>query len=550
MDTESVFILLFVVAMAVAIAVRHWPVPYTVGLVLAGLVLGLVQILPAPHLTRSLLFNIFLPGLIFEAAFHLQQTDFWHHRLSILLLAVPGVIAAIAITTAVLAPIAPHFEIAGGLDWRYALVFGALIAATDPIAVVAMLRNLGAPRRLSVLMEGESLLNDGTGVVFFTLSLTVVSGGQVSAGGLTLQFFENVGLGALIGVAVGAVVSKVIQYVDDPMIEITLTTIAAYGSFVLAQSLQYSGIIATVAAGMLCGNYGARTGMSASTRIAVETFWGYVAFALNSLIFLLIGFEVNVRSLVPYVPLILVAYGVVLLARAVSVLATTAVLRYTRERFPFSWGAALTWGGLRGALPMVLALSLPPALAQRDLIIHMTYGVVVLFILVHGLSVSRLLRSLGIVHEQEERRMHDVARGQVRAIHAALAELGRIQRTGSVDTEMLGRLRQEYQTRLGAANEEIRRTHHRRGEIRQEEWRWLRHRLILAEKQELLDAFREGLLGRDVHEQLQADADARLLELESAEAPTADEETGTGPQQDRDADRPSENQGRNARPRT
>jgi CPA1 family monovalent cation:H+ antiporter len=517
MDTESVFILLFVVAMAVAIAVRHWPVPYTVGLVLAGLVLGLVHVLPAPHLTRSLLFNIFLPGLVFEAAFHLRQTDFWRNRLSILLLAVPGVVAAIAVTTAVLAPVVPRFELAQGLDWRYVLVFAALIAATDPIAVVAMLRSLGAPKRLSVLMEGESLLNDGTGIVFFTLALTVVSGGHVSAGGLTLEFFENVGLGGLIGVAVGLAVSKVIQQVDDPMIEITLTTIAAYGSFVLAESLGYSGVIATVAAGMLCGNYGARTGMSASTRIAVETFWGYVAFALNSLVFLLIGFEVNVRSLVPYVPVILVAYAVVMLARAAAVTATTALLHRTRERFPLSWGVALTWGGLRGALPMVLALSLPRTFAPRDLIINITYGVVVIFILVHGLTMSRLLRFLGIVREQKEQRLHDLARGQVRVAGAALAELDRLDVAGFVDREMLAQMRREYQARLQDAQDEVHRVHREQERIRRKELQWMRHRLILQEKHQLIEDLREGLISREIYDELQADADARLLELESEE---------------------------------
>jgi CPA1 family monovalent cation:H+ antiporter len=517
-STESVFILLFIVAMSVAIAVRHWPVPYTVGLVLAGLLLGIVHILPAPHLTKELLFTIFLPGLLFEAGFHLEQSDFWHNRISIASLAVPGVIVAIAVTTALLTPLARGLEPAGTFTWQYALVFGALIAATDPIAVVAMLRSLGAPRRLSVLMEGESLLNDGTGIVFFTLSLAVVAGAQTSAGGLVLQFVEIVGLGGILGIAIGVIVSKVIQRVDDPMIEITLTTIAAYGSFVLAEHFHSSGVIATVAAGMLCGNYGARTGMSPATRAAVETFWEYVAFALNSLIFLLIGIEINVRSLWSYAPIILVAYAAVLLARAVVVMGMTVLLRRTRERFSYVWGLALTWGGLRGALPMVLALSLPAGFAHRDLIVNMTFGVVMLFILVHGLSMPLVLRVLGIVHEQEERRAHERALGRARAIRAVLAELDRIQPTSPILAEMVPSLRREYQERLDDAQEEIRRIHVSRAEIRREEEQRLRRHLILAEKQQLVEAFREGRIGREVYDELMADADARLLDLEKQEA--------------------------------
>jgi CPA1 family monovalent cation:H+ antiporter len=518
MSTESVFVLLFVVAMIVAIGVRYWQVPYTVGLVLAGLLLGVVHVLPTPHLTRALLYTIFLPGLIFEAAFHLERSDLRRNGLTILSLAVPGVAAAIALTTVILAPVAQALNIAPGFDWRYALVFGSLIAATDPIAVVAMLRSLGVPRRLAVLMEGESLLNDGTGIVFFTLSLAVASGGSVSAGSLTAQFLETVGIGGLLGTAVGLVISKVIQYVDDPMIEITLTTIAAYGAFVLAESLGYSGVIATVAAGLLCGNYGARTGMSASTRIAVETFWGYIAFALNSLIFLLIGLEIDIRSLLSHVPIILVAYAVVLLARAVVAVGMTAILRHTRERFAFSWSAVLTWGGLRGALPMVLALSLPRGFAHRELIINMTFGVVAIFILAHGLTMSPLLRVLGLVHEPAERRAHELARGKTRAASTALAELDRLERAGFVGREMLTQMRQEYQARLQKAQDEIRRVHREREEIRREELQWLRHRLILREKHQWIDDFREGLISREAYDELQADADARLLELESEDA--------------------------------
>jgi CPA1 family monovalent cation:H+ antiporter len=524
MSTESVFILLFIVATAVAIAVRHWPVPYTVGLVLAGLLLGIVHVLPAPHLTKSLLFTIFLPGLLFEAGFHLEQSDFWHNRISITSLAVPGVIVAVAVTTAILTPLAQSLDPAEGFTWQYALIFGALIAATDPIAVVAMLRTLGAPRRLSVLMEGESLLNDGTGIVFFTLSLAVIGGEQVSAGGLVLQFIEIVGLGGILGIAIGVTVSKVIQHVNDPMIEITLTTIAAYGSFILAEHFHSSGVISTVAAGMLCGNYGARTGMSAATRAAVETFWEYVVFALNSIIFLLIGFEIDIRSLLSHVPMILVAYAVVMLARTVVVGVMTAVLHRTRERFPYVWSVVLVWGGLRGALPMVLALSLPAGLAHRELIINMTFGVVALSILVHGLTMPGLLRVLGIARTQEERRAHELARGRARAVRSALAELNRIKDTSPIAAQMLDPLRRDYEHRLAQAYEEIRQIHLRRDEIRHEELQRLRHHLIFTERQELVEMFREGLISREVYEELLADTDTRLLELEAQEVPPDAEE--------------------------
>ncbi|MFH0780689.1 MAG: cation:proton antiporter [Pseudomonadota bacterium] len=168
-------------------------------------------------------------------------------------LAIPGVVAAIGLTPLILTPVANTLHFVQDFTWKHALVFGTIISATDPITVVSIFKSLGVPKRL-VLLEGESLLNDGTAIVFFTLSIALVTGTGVTPGGLALDFLKIVGLGAFIGMGVGLTVSQVIRQVDDPMIEITLTTIAAYGSFLAAEHFHYSGVIATVAAGMLCGN--------------------------------------------------------------------------------------------------------------------------------------------------------------------------------------------------------------------------------------------------------------------------------------------------------
>jgi monovalent cation:H+ antiporter, CPA1 family len=180
MESGTAFILLFIVATAVAIAVQRLAVPYTVALVTTGLVLGLVHAFEAPHLTRELLFTVFLPGLLFEAAFHIEFKQFWRNRLAIASLALPGVVAATALTAAVLTPVANTLHFVRHFTWEHALVFGALISATDPIAVIAIFRNLGVPDRLAVLLDGESLLNDGTAIVFFTLSLALVAGTEVT----------------------------------------------------------------------------------------------------------------------------------------------------------------------------------------------------------------------------------------------------------------------------------------------------------------------------------------------------------------------------------
>jgi len=519
-QSEAVFVLLFVVATAVAIAARWWRIPYTVALVIAGLVLGLVHAFHAPVLNKELLFSVFLPGLVFEAALHIDFTEFWRNRLTIVSLAVPGVVAATALTALILTPVAAASTSASGFTWHEALVFGALISATDPIAVVAMFKTLGAPRRLTVLLDGESLLNDGTAIVFFTLSLALATGVHVTAGSLALDFIKIVGGGLLIGLAIGLAASHIIRQVDDAMIEITLTTIAAYGSFVAAEQFQLSGVIATVAAGMLCGNYAARTGMSPSTRVAAQTFWEYMAFALNSMVFLLIGFEVNLHALLLSWKAILVAYATVTIGRAAVTFAVSAMLTTTRERIPMSWSMALTWGGLRGGLPMVLVLSLPVDFPYRELLISMTFGVVILSILGHGLTISPLLRWLGIVTRRGDRRDYELARGRMQAAQAGLAELDRMARMNVADPALLEALRQEYKHVTERAAERLRDLPFKCEDLRDEEMLWVRRRLLFAEKDEVINAFQHSILSETTYKQLLADTDTRLLQLETGEKQT------------------------------
>ncbi|MBN2437990.1 MAG: Na+/H+ antiporter [Deltaproteobacteria bacterium] len=523
METETLFILLFVVATAVAIAVQRLAVPYTVALVFTGLVLGLLHVFEAPHLTKALLFGVFLPGLLFEAAFHIEFKQFWRNRLVISSLSLPGVMAAIALTAVILTPVANALNFDQGFGWKHALVFGALISATDPIAVVAIFKNMGVPKRLAVLLDGESLLNDGSAIVFFTLSLALVTGTVVSIGGLAFDFIKIVGIGALIGTGVGLAVSQVIKRVDEPMIEITLTTIAAYGSFLAAEHFHCSGVIATVTAGMLCGNYGARFGMSPSTRIAVETFWEYVAFALNSIVFLLIGFEVHFQALLASWLAILAAYLVVTGGRALVIFFASSLLRKTRERIPWAWSVILTWGGLRGGLPMVLVLSLPKDFPHRELLVSMTFGVVILSILVHGLTMSPLLRWLGIVRGYRERAEYELTRGKLQAAHAALEEIDRMSNIHFTNPKVLVDLRREYDQKIETDEAALDELHLERHQHLAEELQWGRRHLLSVEKGAVINAFQRGLLSQAVQEKLLADIDARLLSLESEEPDEAAE---------------------------
>jgi CPA1 family monovalent cation:H+ antiporter len=512
-NIDVIVVALFAVATVVALLVRRLLVPYTVGLVLAGLLLGATHVLNPPHLTKELLFAVFLPGLLFEAAFHLDFSRFWRSKFTILSLAVPGVIASIAVTAALLTPVVGALHFVQDFKFIHGLVFAALLAATDPIAVVAVFKTLGVPSRLSMLIEGESLLNDGTAVVFFGIILGIASGQGASVAGATRDFVRVVGGGLLVGGIVGMGAAQVIRRVDESMIEITLTTLAAYGSFVAAEHLHVSGVIATVTAGVLCGSYAAKSGMSPSTRMAVESFWEYLAFALNSLVFLLIGFEIDLGAVIAVWKPILVAFVAVTLGRAVVIACVSAVLGRSRERVPWSWAAVLTWGGLRGALSMVLALSLAKDFPHRDVLVNLTFGVVILSIFAQGLSMASLLRWLGVVRKLGDRRAYDLRRGQMVAVQAALDSLDEAARTHAVAPATVAVVRQEYQDLLHSAESEMGRIYQDQAGLRDEVLAGFRRYLAAVERNAIGQAARRGLIANEAARELTAAVDVRLASL-------------------------------------
>lgn len=393
---ELSLLLLLAVAAVVAVLSSRARLPYAIGLVLAGLVLGNLLPYAGPHLSKELLFLVVLPGLLFEAAFQIHFSEVWRARGLILSLAVPGLLIA-TFVTALLVWWGVNLLKPGAINFIEAMVFGALISATDPISVLAIFRTLGVERRLAVIVEAESLFNDGTAIVIFTIVLGMATGGTLGLGGAVWEFVRVAGLAVVVGMAAGIAVSLLTRSIDDPMVEITLTVLSAYGAFIAAEWLGLSGVIACVAAGMVTGNWGAPRGMQGATRAAADVFWSYTAFLLNSFVFLLMGLEINLEKLAHYLPEILIGWVAINLARAALVFSKYAIMRAVGSTgLPLSWAMVLTWGGLRGGLSMVLALSLPRDFSHREMILHMTFGVVLLTLLVQGLTIKPLLRSVGL----------------------------------------------------------------------------------------------------------------------------------------------------------
>jgi len=513
MHLETTLLALFAIAAVVAIVSYRLRLPYTIALVVTGLGLGFTDLVHAPHLTKELLFLIILPGLLFEAAFHMDFKEFWRARLSIFSLAVPGLLAAVSLTGLLV-----YFAVSGlGLGevtLIEAMVFGTLIGATDPISVLAIFKALGVDRRLYTLVEGESLFNDGTAVVLFTILLGVALGGEASLGSASFEFLKVVGMALLIGGAMGYLGSMLTATLEEPVIEITLTALLAYGSFIIAEHFHFSGVIACVVAGMISGNWGARIGMSASTRLAVISFWDYAAFVLNSLIFLLVGFEVKVAQLWSHAGAIVLAWLAVLLSRAVVVFGKGLLMRlFKRESHPWSWSLVLTWGGLRGGLSMVLALALPKAFEHRPLILTLTFGVVLLSLLVQGLSMKALLAWLGLSGKGIDRSHYEEHTGRLRAARASLRELEAMRAEHSIPSVIHDALHSELEERVHKMEAEIAALTEERIDIRDAEVKAIRRHLFEIEKEQLLEAFRQGQLAEPVLNKLQHELDDSIFKL-------------------------------------
>jgi CPA1 family monovalent cation:H+ antiporter len=388
--------ILLLVACLIAMLSRRLGLPYIVGLVVAGFLIALLPNSPELPLSRALIFNVFLPPLVFEAALQLDWKPFRGELPLTLTLAFFGVAIAAALVTGGMHWLA-------GWSWIGAALFGVLIAATDPVSVIAAFREMGCTPRVSMVVESESLLNDGVAAVGFAVLLAVAGGSSPHATAVVPQFLWSLGGGLAIGLAVSGAVLLIVGRTDDPLVEITLTAIAAYGSFLIAEHFHASGIISALAAGLLVGNLGWVRALSEAGRERVDAAWEFFAFLANSFVFILIGMnEANqpLRDLGSSAP----AFAVVLVlaGRALSIYALAPLFAKSRWRLPATYQHTLFWGGLRGALALALALAVPPTVPERDAIIVAAFVVVAFSILVQGLTMPWLIRRFGLSGHAEQ----------------------------------------------------------------------------------------------------------------------------------------------------
>jgi len=381
---------LLTVAALAALVVARLRIPYSVTLVVLGLVAGALLPKGTIQVTPELVLLVLVPGLVFEAALrldleHLRRTFGW-----IVLLAAPGVLISALIVALVL-------QLATGLRFELGLVVGAMVAATDPVAVIATFRRLHVPPRLATLVEGESLANDGTALVLFAATVAAISGGSSvaeTAERMVAAVVSSVG----IGLAAGWLASRLLAFVDDHPIELTISIAAAYGTYLLADGLEQSGIIATVVAGLVIGTYGREHGLSPRALEALDVVWELIAFLLTAFAFLLVGLAISPADLVAGA--VSIAWGLVgvFVARVVVVyglvggLATLIGERAHWPRLPLGWLHVLFWAGLRGAVAVAMALSLPVGFPERALLQQITFGTVLFTLFVQGTTAGLVVR--------------------------------------------------------------------------------------------------------------------------------------------------------------
>ncbi|WP_433634572.1 cation:proton antiporter [Halomicrococcus sp. NG-SE-24] len=419
-------------------------IPYTVGLVLAGLTVSILDLPLRTPLSGELILLVVLPTLIFQSAMNIDTERLRENVGPILVLAVVGLVLSVGVVGVVGASVF-------GLSVAAALLLGAMAMPTDPVSVVALFDELGAPERLSVLVEGESILNDGVAIVLYSVVLSVlleaqaegVAASEVITSDLLVRdvgfgiVFAIVG-GTLVGGVAGYVAYRLLVLVDDPMTGIVFTVVLAYGVYLLAEHLGVSGVIATLGAGLVVGTHGPGDEVSARTRLTLGTVWASAAFIANTVIFVAIGVATPLDLLAQYAGEILVAMVLVFLARAVVVYPLIELTnRRLADPVPRSYQHTIVWSGIHASVPIALVLGLPERLPAglREELAALVFGVAAITLVVNGLTVARLIEYLGIVRTSAAERRYELLMGRLHGVDAALAGARELHERDDIPTE-------------------------------------------------------------------------------------------------------------------
>ncbi len=500
-NIELVLGLLVAVAALVTVA-RRLDIPYPILLVVGGLVLGFIPRLPQVELSPDLVFLLFLPPLLFWGALNTSQREFRANLRPIFSLS----IGLVLFTMAVVAVIA-HTVIAG-LSWPAAFVLGAIIAPTDAVAAEAIAERLPLSKRIMTVLEGESLLNDATALVAYSVAVAVAMGGSFSPVGAGLQFFGASLGGVGIGFAVGWVIGKIHRYLHDPLVGNTISLLSGFAAYLPAQALGASGVLAVVTTGIYLGRLGPHI-VSSQSRLQGVQMWSVVVFLLNGLLFILVGLQLHRITRVAFA-----SYSAInLITSAVLVILTVVLVRliwvFSASYLPHALSrrsaSIVAWTGMRGGVSLAAALALTTTFPGRILIIFLTFCVILATTVAQGLSLPFLIGWLQPPDDGAAQREETNAR--LKVSRAALARLNDLASEEWVPQEILDDLRAHYQekeqgfTARIEGSEDGNQEEYTRAQVR------VKREVITAQRNKLLELRSKGMIDDEVLRLIQRDLD-------------------------------------------
>jgi monovalent cation:H+ antiporter, CPA1 family len=519
LDLHHIFklgLILIMLAAGITAIANKLKRPYPIALVIVGTIIGLINI-PALEplkvfITEGEIFNfviitLFLPALLGEAALKLPFSHLKENKGPILVLAFGATLLS--------------FLIVGfstiwllGFSIPSAFVFAALMSATDPVSVISIFKSVGVNKRLATVIEGESLFNDGLAVVLFKISafylLTYLDLGIVGVGYGLWEFIRVISLGLIIGGALGYGFSKLTSYFDDYPLEIIFSIILFYGSFILAEEIHASGVIAVVVAALIFGNYGAKIGMSPTTKLNINNFWEVTALLANSIVFLMVGLEITRINLTNKWGYIFLAILIVLIARSIAVYASLLLTK----NFPTSWKHVINWGGLKGSLSIALVLSLPRDFPGREEILIIAFSVVLFSLVVQGLSIAPLLSFLGVNKKEEGFKEYEelIARGH--RFETAITEIQTIRKNLFISETAAYEVIAHYEQDLAVLKTNLAKLFEKHPSLKEKQQTILQKYALYAQHEAIDKLIKEDIISNEVAEHEHKAITDKIVKLE------------------------------------